>query len=410
MNRSVLYHVLVHVLVVLVTGQLAACTASSPDPEPERFQLKVSLYPYIPEVEAFFSWIESDFEAKNPDIDLVVRALEKSYEGEAGYVADLAYETDKAMLALTDAAGDDFQHLVEIDALTLGTLAQNNAIAPFRVEGLEFLAAADEAVTWSGQHFGVPHWTCGNFIITEDPAIRDVRNVDELVAALERASAGRIPLAGDMDGSWGAISTYLDVFMDTYPQLDKQAALAQPLDATIMGHLQKLRSVCIKDDVNHCAEDAVELLATGEAAALFGFSERLNPVLQHPDRKVGELHVSTATIGGGNTPAAFVDALVKSRTCTTEPCSSAAQRFADYYVSDATFETSLMTTPSGVPRYLLPSTTSAFDVGRVGQDRLYQELQEEATGAAALPNSGVPEARTAGTIRPQVQAALGLDP
>jgi hypothetical protein len=89
-------------------------------------------------------------------------------------------------------------------------------------------------------------------------------------------------------------------------------------------------------------------------------------------------------------------------------CRSAAQRFADYYVSDRTFEGSLMTTPSGVPRYLLPSTSSALGFGAVGRDRLYGELKHEIKGAVALPNTGVPEARAAGTIRPQVQAALGL--
>jgi thiamine pyridinylase len=402
MNRNIVH--------VLVTSQLVACAESpAPTPDPTPFQLKVSLYPYIPEPEAFFAFIEADFEAKNPDIDLVLRSLAKSYEGEPGYVADLAYETDKATIALTDAAGDDFQHLVEIDTLILGALAANSAIAPFRVEGLEFLVAADEAVSWQGQPFGVPHWTCGNFIISEDPAIRDVRNVDELVTTLARGSAGRVPLAGDMGGSWGTIATYLDAFTDTFPQLDMQAALSRPeIDATIRGHLEQLQKVCVERDVNHCAEDAVELFAAGDAGALFGFSERLHPILSRPDRKVGALHVSTATLGGGNKPVAFVDALVKSATCTTEPCSSAAQRFADYYVSDATFETSLMTTPSGVPRYLLPSTPSAFDFGKVGQDPLYQQLQEEVIGATALPNTGVPEARAAGTIRSQVEAALGL--
>jgi thiamine pyridinylase len=402
MNRNVFH--------VLVISLLAGCTSSpTPAPNTDPFQLKVSLYPYIPEPEAFFAWIEEDFEAKNPDIDLVVRALAKSYEGDPEYVADLAYEIDKATIALTDAASDDFQHLIEVDALILGTLAANNSIVPFRVQGLEFLAAADESVIWSGQHFGVPHWTCGNFIITEDPTIRDVRNVDEMVTALVRGSGGRIPLSGDLGGSWGSISTYLDAFMDTFPQRDMQTALSQQqIDATISGHLQRLREVCIKDDVNFCGEDAVELFVTGDASALIGFSERLNPILARPDRKVGTLHVSTATLGGGNKPVAFVDALVKSSTCTADPCRSAAQRFADYYVSDATFETSLMTTPSGVPRYLLPSTTSAFDFGQVGQDRLYEQLQEEAMGATALPNSGVPEAREAGTLRSQVEAALGL--
>jgi thiamine pyridinylase len=374
-----------------------------------RVPLRVSLYPWIPEPEAFFAWVKSDFEAKNPDIELVVRALEKSFDWEPGFVADLAYETDKAIAALNDPSDPDAQDLVEIDTLTLGTLARSHAIVPFRTRGQDFLLAADEAVRWQNQSFGVPHWTCGYFIISEDPAIQRARNARELVATLEAEHTDRVDLAGTMDGSWDSISVYLDALHDTFPNRDTQAALTQPqLDPVVLGQLETLRPACTKDGVNYCGGDAVDLFATGGADALFGFSERLNPILAHPDKTVGTLHIASATLGGGDQPLAFVDALVKSPQCTSQRCRDAAQRFADYYVSDRTFEASMMDTPSGVPRYLLPSTSSSLEFGRVGRDRLYGELKREIKRAHALPNSGVPEARAAGTIRPQVQAALGL--
>jgi hypothetical protein len=124
---------------------------------------------------------------------------------------------------------------------------------------------------------------------------------------------------------------------------------------------------------------------------------------------VGELHIASAPLGAGDHSIGFVDALVRSPECTAR-CSRAAQRFAAYYISDRVFEVSLMAldTTDGVPRYLLPSTTSAFEYGLVKQDRFYRELRHEIRGTRALPNSGVPEARAAGLIRPQVEAALGL--
>jgi thiamine pyridinylase len=63
---------------------------------------------------------------------------------------------------------------------------------------------------------------------------------------------------------------------------------------------------------------------------------------------------------------------------------------------------------SATPRYLLPSTSSAFSVGKVATDRLYQQLEEELQGARPFPSSGVPEARERGAIRTELKKLLGL--
>ena len=123
---------------VLVLG-FFACLVSLPltgwaAPAKGRFQLRVSLYPWIPNPTSFFQWIEADFEAKHPDIDLVVRPLAKSFG-----LADLAYEPDQTAAALTDESNPDFQHLVELDTLILGALAQRGATVPFAVENVRFL-------------------------------------------------------------------------------------------------------------------------------------------------------------------------------------------------------------------------------------------------------------------------------
>jgi thiamine pyridinylase len=361
------------------------------------------LYPWIPEPRSFVAWIESDFESQNPDIDLVVRPLSKSY------AIDLAYDTDKAVAALTDSNDPDFQDLIEIDTLTLGTLGAQGAIAPFDISGMSFLPAASEAVTWNAQRFGVPHWTCGYFVISEDQAIKHTNSVNELISTLEQQGTDRVNLAGDLDGSWDSVAVYLDAFRDTYPGGDMQDALQQPeIDPVVAQQFRALRSACTKDGTNYCAGDAVDLFATGGADALVGYSERLNPILSHRARAVGDLHITSATLGGGDQPTAFVDALVKSPLCSSEQCRSAAQRFAAYYVSDEVFEVSLMAldSQSGVPRYLLPSTISSLEFGQVAQDRLYSELKLAIGGSRAYPNAGVPEAREAGVIRQQLKAAL----
>lgn len=416
------------VAAALGASQLAGCTVDSEDgtvfADPAdsaestdiselgggRFQLRVSLYPWIPEPESFFAWIEQDFEARHPDIDLVVRPLVASYDWEPGYIADLAYESDKTIAALTDRGNPDYQDLVELDTLTLGTLAAARAIAPFDTNA-SYLAAAEEAVQWRGRSYGVPHWTCGYFVISENPQIRQALNGAELRATLAASGTPRVDLAGDLDGSWDSITVYLDAYRDSYPNGDLRAAMQQPqLDPAVAEQFRQLRPTCTQDGVNYCADDAVDLFATGGSDSLVGFSERLSPILTHPGKTVGQLHIAAANLGTGDAPTAFVDALVKSPTCSSSRCSRAAQAFASYYVSDRTFETALMAldSPGGVPRYLLPSTSSSFSYGQVRSDRLYDQLEREVRRARAYPNTGVPAARDLGVIRQQLRAAMGL--
>lgn len=408
MNLRILKLILAGGLVVSVAhAPFAAATQSAPN----RFQLRVSLYPWIPEADSFVAFIESDFESKHPNIDLIVRPLVHSYDWEPQYVADLAYEYDKTAIALTDDTNPDFQHLVELDTLILGEVAERGGVTRFDVPGAHFLPAAAEAVRWQGNTVAVPHWTCGYFVISENPAIREVDDVDELVATLHAAGTPRVDVAGALAGSWDSITVYLDSFRDTYPHRSMRQALRQTsLDPVVADHLRALRPACTQDGINYCGGDAADLFAVGGSDALIGFSERLNPILSNPNRTVGELHIASATLGGGDRPNMFVDALVASPRCTSVQCRRAIKEFAAYYVSDETFEAALMSldTSSGVPRYLLPSTSSALDFGLVEQDRLYRQLKQELPRSRAFPNSGVPEARDLGLIRAEVRAALGL--
>jgi thiamine pyridinylase len=386
----------------------SASTAKAPA---ERFQLRVSLYPWVPDAESLVRWIEADFEASHPTIDLVVRPLNRSYDWMPEYTGDLAYEIDKTVQALTGGGGDA-QHLVEVDAMILGELAARGALAPFGLPGADFLPFARQAVTYGGVEYGVPHWTCGYFVISEQDAVQDARNVHQLVGTLRDARTPRVDLVGDLDGSWDAITVYLDGHRDTWPGRSLQDALAHTeLDPAVEASFRALGSACEKDGVNHCGSDGVDQFATGGADALIGYSERLNPILSHPGRTVGQLHVSSATLGGGDHPALFTDALVMSPGCSTAQCSEAARQFAAYYTSDRVFETVLMSRdagPAATPRYLLPSTASAFAYGAVAADPLYRQLRREIEGGVPFPNHGLLAARDRGAIQARLREALGI--
>ena len=376
----------------------------------EPFQLKVALYPWVPDAESLVEWIEADFESKNPDVDLVVRPLEKTYVDDV----DLAYDYETTASALT-GDGPDSQHLIEVDTVILDKLINASAVQPFEVPGgVSFLPAALEAVTWGGSVYGVPHWTCGYFVISRLEEVRQAGTLAELLSALETAGTSAVNLVGDLDGSWDSIVVYLDAFRDTYPGGSMMEALAmEELDSPIRDGLARVGQACTAAGNNYCGDDYdyVEMFARGDADALIGYSERLHPILEEDWGAHGNLYVASATLGQGDRPLLFTDALVLSQNCSTERCRDAASAFAAYYVSDEIFEVALMSRDLGdsaVPRYLLPSTTSAFDFGKVSTDPLYRQLRREIDGAVSTPNRGVPEARDAGVIRAKLKQVLGL--
>lgn len=391
---------------MLVAGAWAASVHTQED----RFRLKVALYPWVPAAESLVEWIETDFESKNPDIDLVVRPLERAWVDDV----DLAYDYDKTASALTDV-GPDSQHLVEVDTVILDKLINAGAVQPFEIgDGASFLPAALEAVTWGGSVYGVPHWTCGYFVISRLEEVRQAGTLTELLSALQTEGTNAVDLVGDLDGSWDSIVVYLDAFGDTYPGEDLMEALAvEEPDSSVRDGLARVGQACTAAGTNYCGgDDHVETFVRGDADALIGYSERLHPILEGGGGIDGNLYVASATLGPGDQPLLFTDALVLSPNCSTERCRDAASAFAAYYVSDEVFEVVLMSLDSGdsaIPRYLLPSTTSAFDYGRVAADPLYRQLRQEVEGAVSTPNRGVPEARDVGVIRTTLRQALGLE-
>ena len=390
---------------VLLLNACGALGAGQKEP----FQLKVALYPWVPHPESFMNWIEDDFESKNPHIDLVVRPWKRAKQEQFG---DLSYDYEKTAEALT-TSGADSQHIIEVDTMILGRLIEAGAIQRFEIRGgVSFLPSANEAVTWKDGIYGVPHWTCGYFVMSQLEEVSRSMSLSDLLSVLEESGdEDRVDLVGDLDGSWTSIMIYLDSFTDTYPGGDLGEALnILQLDPRIKNGFHTVGKACTAKGKNYCDKDRVERFADGKADAFIGYSERLHKILHKGKVAERDLHIASATLGEGDHPMLFTDALVLSGSCS-DRCKAAASVFAAYYVSDEVFEIVLMGQdigPLATPRYLLPSTTSAFDVGDVRKDRLYQQLKQEIGGAKSFPNQGVPKAREAGVIRSLVKDALGL--
>jgi thiamine pyridinylase len=202
--------------------------------------------------------------------------------------------------------------------------------------------------------------------------------------------------------------------LDTYPQKTAADALKdRALDGRVLRSLGHLKSACNSGGKSYCNASMAEEFGRGEVSAIVGYSERLNAALKQQGAKAESVHISAAPLGEGSEPFLFTDALVLSRHCDAAQCREAAKRFAEYYTSDRVFEVALMaldTAGTPVPRYLLPSRTGAFAVGKVAADPIYRQLRSAVDNAKPYPNSGVPEARSSGLMRIRVNEALGNCP
>jgi thiamine pyridinylase len=393
-------------------AQPATVTAAPAVAAPvQKFVLRVSLFPWIPEKEAFASWIEQTFQKENPGIDLVIRPMDKA-STDAG---DLSYDYDLTAKALMDAQSADHQDLVEVDTIILGKLVGAGAVQPVAIAPGDYYDFARQAVTIEGKVYGVPHWSCGYFIITTDDRVANASTGEQLKAALAALSTASPDLGGDVIGSWGSVVSYADAFVDSYPQGDLAAALRAPtLDPGVASSLAAVGSACNSSGTGLCNRDDDDLVrefGAGRLDALIGYSERLNVLFADPSNMKSRhrIKITPAPLGAGKNAFFFTDALVLSSGCTSVQCQDAARKFATFYSSARVMADSMMAADKGkgaVPRYLLSASRSAMQTLAVARDPIYRQLSPLLDSALPYPNQGIPEARATGNIRKAVDALL----
>jgi thiamine pyridinylase len=371
---------------------------------PPKVELRVALFPYIPDANAdkfqsLTDRIQREFAGRYPGVSLTLRPLNP--------VEDDFYNLDtlKTWLSNTTPQYD----VVEIDAILLGELAATRLIAPWGkgIRETDWHPAARTAVTLFGDVFGVPHLLCGHFVFSTDQRITKARNINSLVQAIQRSSVGNSRFAADILGSWNTPSLYLDAWQDSHSRNPIASGLTEPLDENVVRGMATLFRLCSKKEgANPCFSGAYDdtdipatLLAERKIAATIGYSERLHPILRtlkEPD----QLHVASAPLGSGSSPLLFTDALVRRKGCSGE-CEKAATAFAQYLLDPASQEWLVMASDKQqppatavVPRYLLPATATAYDQPALQKDRLYRTLRDLTRNARSYPSFGLYSVRS----------------
>lgn len=386
-------------LAVCLVAELAAgCGEPLPD---AKQPLRVTLFPYLPDAAqdqraGMLQRLKTEFEAAHPDVELVLNP--PCFKGDVYDAGDIS--------GLLGGSNPSCQSdVAEIDTIFLGEVADAGVLEPWPAlpAGITWHPAAVKATTYNQLQYGVPHWLCGEFILSRDAAVGQADTLDRLLMALAARGTPEPDLVGNLLGSWNLPSIYLDAWASTYRPEDVAQALSDSIDRPVADSLKRLAAGCKTGATNPCIDGTYDMaededlpylqLAQGKADSAIGYSENLHPIL----RTIGigrrqELHVSYAPLGPGKRPLLFTDAFLLSKRCT-DRCQDAATRFVRYMGQTSTYAWIVGSEDAPadrrVPRYLLPAAMDAYSHPVLKQDPLYQSLSAEIQGAQPYPNKGL---------------------
>lgn len=367
-----------------------------------KYILKVVLYPYIPEgptesLQPMANRIESEFEGENPSIDLQILTI--------GYEND-PYTPSNLTKWLESPVFDSGVHIVELDAVMLGFVKENSLVLPQDPSSFasDFHPAALSSVRIGDISYGVPHWLCGNFIISPVEAITQSQNLDVLGKLLRENKEDSPYLSGNFRGSWTLPSLYLGAWACTYGPSNLQDALTGPLDTAVVGILNTAASLCTDEaSANPCIDftykdntKSMIAFAQAEYDGFIGFSESMNTIAQQEGVSASDYYIGNFPFGNEQTYALYYsDVFVIRQDCEGE-CITATTAFIRYMINLDTFKWIVMTEDSstpGIPRCVIPSRMGVFDQAGIQADQYYQRIKVAISSGinTNYPNTGVLE-------------------
>jgi thiamine pyridinylase len=359
----------IRLLLLGVLALPAACAGQGLQSGPR--VLRVSLYPYIPDAASLYWQLEADFEATNPDIELVI-SLNADYYNDKPAGKGILYE-DADVYELDSVFLEDF--------IRLGKIKE---IAADFAKCQKLVKLAETAAQRDSKWYGVPHWVCGNFLLFkkgdhELAAVRTLGDLERVIRKGLKPEDNLLPeqaLLIDLCGKSTLGEMYLDAEMDhhktlaallphlTVGTMDNQAleAMKRALSLTAMGYGRD-------EDYHDRAGFYARQMFRGRGRALVGYSEQLHygitETLQssrHDEAKLkdSELQVAEWPLSDeGSQPIGWVDMFVINAKCSVQRVED-AQRFIRFMVARETYRKALTPGWGSAPRYLLPADATLY--------------------------------------------------
>ena len=408
-------------LVLVVAGliastQLGLCRPAESQ-EPHRQQLRVVLYPFIPEFTYAAETVKRLFEAENPDIELVVLDLSDNY-----YAPPKPGKTDPTYI------GNVQTDVYELDSVFLADFVKDRKIQPLKDDILlpqgALLENAYIGSMLGGTRYGSAHWVCGDFLFyTKDsvPAgdLKTLKDVEDFVG-----SDPKFRLLVDLRGRLTLGEFYLASAYAKYKDWSAVKDHINPADPSVEADLVRVLKMCptgrCRDQVFHEITGIYgQEFALKRSKALIGYSELLHSVLKEgitdgtlsdADLKVASLPLDDA----GAVPISWVDSFAVGTACIGD-CYRRAAKFIKFMQRDDVYlklllpdRPSFLLSPTGpfpIPAYLLPAKASLYsDSTLLSNAHLYPDLRKIIEGASVPTEVGLNQDLR--TVSSSVDAAL----
>jgi thiamine pyridinylase len=385
--------------VVLSAGFLASTESAScqsvGSQQTQRQQLRVVLYPFIPEFTYAAEAVKRLFEAENPDVELVVLDLSDNY-----YAPPKPGKHDPTYIGEVDT------DVYELDSVFLADFVKDHKIQPLKDDILlsegALLKNAYVGSMLDGVRYGSPHWVCGDFLFYRNnndkekdnaPAgdIKTLKDLEDFVG-----SDLKFRLLVDMRGRLTLGEFYLATAYAKYKDPAQVKQHIDPADESLEADLVRVLKLCptgsCRDLVFHEITGIYgQEFAQKRSKALIGYSELLHSVLKEGinNGTISDKDLAVAALpldDAGAVPISWVDSFAVQKDCRDD-CYQRAAKFIKFMQRDDVYlklllpdRPSFIHNPAGpfpIPAYLLPAKGSLYTNSTlISAAHLYPDLRK----------------------------------
>jgi thiamine pyridinylase len=355
---------------------IGAAFCDSGKGEQQRVDLTATLYPFIPEAEAFYLELEREFEKENPTINLVINPLNLNY-----------YEEDSSGIVA------DTSDVIELDCIFFEDFLKARKIQPLpSLKGFDTanVLKVGEIAKVSNVWYGVPHWVCSNFLFGTggDTEIGSAKTFTTFATLFKSPVNITNGVLIDEKGKTNLGELYLDGLYDDCKDIKMvKHVLGRAFDSTlsVVKNMQQIPSLTYKDwgrssFLHNIPGMYGTLFAKNRGRALVGYSELLHYVFRQRLECIDEdacidaekLNVFQFSLSNnGQAPIGWVDALFINSKLKGEKLSAASQ-FINFLVSKSSYEKALKPALGHAPRFLLPAYKDIYSASYMHP--LYQQF------------------------------------
>ena len=371
--------------------------------------LHILPYPDIPgNFRLMLDIIRKDFERENPDIALsftqpTVSDAYKIDKLTNWLSAPVPENTERPTEPVKTPQPDTGVDLAEIDTMMLGALVARGVVDMPLITAGDWHPAAVKASSVNGTLYGVPHWMCGNFIISKDKKLTETTNIRQLTTAIKQTKKKPPYLAGNYAGSAFFVLNYVQAWAENASRPHNlQTALDTPLDIHTISTIRAAAKLCEESGENPCLDEYyhdnpnvyISRTVNGEYAALMGFSE----VMWHlacAGANPKEWYIGAMPFGNSSENVLLADSYVMRKGLSAQK-KRAIKRFLRYVMRDTVYSKIMLSGGdcfSALPRYIIPARPSVLDLPEIKADTYYRRIGRQVSRTLSYPNWDVPVAR-----------------